>query len=152
MDFIYQQAQENFTVIMKELVEKPDFGAFVKAQSKEDFVDTFWGLMKVYSKYQEYLKPQEKIPHVDTAEVAKMVEKIFVKIGSGEVVPGDIMNVMSGNCSEEKMIELGKKLAGFFEEGESREVESEEEEVEESDSDSSDSEEEGEGDEGKAES
>lgn len=113
MDLLYQQAQENFPKILKELVEKPDFEAFIKAQSKEEFTDTFFGLMKVFVKYQEFTKPQE-IPEVANDEIVKMTEKIFEKIGSGQIVPDDIIKVITGNSTEEELIELGKKFYDVF--------------------------------------
>lgn len=121
MDLLYQQAQENFPKILKELVERPDFDMFIKSQPKEEFAETFFGLMKVYCKYQEYIKPQEKIPEVDNNEVIKMTEKIFDGIGAGNIVAGDIISIIKGDCSEEKLIELGKKFASCFEESPSEE-------------------------------
>ncbi len=120
MDLFQQQAQENIVAAFKELFNRPDFEAFVKSQSKEEFSDTFFALMKVYIKYNEYSNPEnkinEKILQESNNEIIKITEKIFEGIGSGVIAPQDFLKVIKGGSTEEELAELGKKFAFCFEE------------------------------------
>lgn len=129
MDLIYKQAQENFTKMMKDLVDKPDFDVFIKSLSKEEFIDTFWGLMRVYSRYQKYISPSPTVRDVND-NIIKLAEVFFSKLETGEINTCDIIDLVKGDCSEERLVELDRKFYCVEKEYSSGESSSEEEEQE----------------------